>query len=444
MCQDYAPTGAAGAAGATSQAPGATAGAVGSATSPPDARLTYRIALNVVDAGVVAPGSGGSAAGGAGGAGTGAASASGATGSGATGGTGTGATGGTGTGAGGTGTGAGTGAVAGTGGAGTGASLGVSPKSAFCGDAVRDPATEECDDDPELEGVFCTARCQRVDAPVVSDGVAESSGHPLARHLGLGRHPLAASPAGFAAAFIQTGPLSDEPRVRLSTFDALGRRKSLVEASRGLTASADANPVVAMRPNGDVYVALTDFEGDGDGKGIALRPVRAGQTIPDAFVYRPTAREGAQYDADLLALSDRLVLAYVDGPDARNGPDLRLEELDFQLQPLAVSQRLATAAALGTGGRALADTAEPEGRVTLFPLGQGYGVAWRRGQLSGGEVVEVVDATSKARWSVGFAEAASSEDSPVVVELDARYRLLIMSAAVSAAPGDIPLENLYA
>lgn len=51
--------------------------------------------------------------------------------------------------------------------------------------------------------------------------------------------------------------------------------------SDGTWVADRADPLVAVLVNGDAVTAVTEFGGDGDGGGIALRRLRAGQTQPD-------------------------------------------------------------------------------------------------------------------------------------------------------------------
>jgi hypothetical protein len=92
--------------------------------------------------------------------------------------------------------------------------------------------------------------------------------------LGRAAHPVAADGDGFAVVYIE--PESAPPRVALSAFDPKGVRIGaplLVSAGTQSKPLLFSSPVVAALPGAKYAVAWTDFDGDGDELGVALRLV---------------------------------------------------------------------------------------------------------------------------------------------------------------------------
>ena len=379
-----------------------------------------------------ATGTGGKGTGGAtgtGGKGTGGATGTGGKGTGGAATGGTKATGGAATG------GAATGGVVGTGGSPPRPPFVLSP---FCGDGVRDPVTEECDDGPTLvsalrtdSGDFCSNYCQVADGVIAADGIPDIPRGTIGRWLGAGRHPVAASSNGFAVALMQQGPAIGPLDVRLARFDNLGHRMGLIDASVGSLVEEDADPVVAMTPSGDIVVAYTDFGGDGDGKGIAVKLFRAGTTIAAQMIYPEADGFGSQHSPDILALSDRLVIAWTDESSTPTAPDLRYREYSFDLKPLGDEQTLA-------------ETTNVEGRVSLSNLGSSWGAAWRSGGGDGFETVEVFDAGRNLRWSTSEHLSAEADENPVLMlPIDATHNGVIFGAGTNSGASDLDTDQLY-
>ncbi|HEY4158151.1 MAG TPA: hypothetical protein VGM29_08635, partial [Polyangiaceae bacterium] len=107
--------------------------------------------------------------------------------------------------------------------------------SVICGDGVRDPLTEECDDGLGSESDLCSSRCQ------VTDALAAVGAQPaVARKLGEGRHPIAGSPGGFGVVFVEPDPLEPIPNVTpplvgLAVFDGGGDPRARIPVSEGGT-----------------------------------------------------------------------------------------------------------------------------------------------------------------------------------------------------------------
>ncbi|MGC4069844.1 MAG: hypothetical protein QM784_35340 [Polyangiaceae bacterium] len=299
---------------------------------------------------------------------------------------------------------------------GNGGNVGTSPLivplvSAFCGDGVRDPNAEECDDGPASTGELCNWACQVTDRWVRHDNTALTAGQRWSRELGAGVHPIAANADRIAVVFVEQLLPKGTAVVRLNTFDALGVPEGSYVVSEGTWPADNADPVVAVLANGDVVVAFTEFGGDGDGLGIALRRLRAGQTQMDAVTYASAPSFAAQQHADILALSDGFVLAYTDESDAANGPDLRVAEYELEMKE--------------RNRRALANAANLEGRVSLAPIGSKWGATWRTLDTDGLEKLEAYDASANVRWSGASHRAGVADESPTLIEASATSRLVL-------------------
>jgi hypothetical protein len=179
------------------------------------------------------------------------------------------------------------------------------PSSTFCGDAVRDPELEACDDGPGLEPDSCNDACEVTTLPIVARAVGLRT---KSRHLGYGRHVIAAQSSGIAVTFIEQQ--GSEASIKLSRFDAFGRRHAApIDVSAGAQPVDDADPVVAGLPGGEWAVAFADLaNGSLD---IALRRFndtgqKTGETLAN------TTSTGAQHSPDLLWIGDELHAAWTD------------------------------------------------------------------------------------------------------------------------------------
>lgn len=355
-------------------------------------------------AGTPSGGAAGSPSGGAAGSGGGAGSTGGAAGS-ATGGTagtpsggaaGAGATGGAGDG--------------GTGGTPTDASTDA-PVSLICGDGIRDPLTEECDDGNTSVSDSCSA-CSVQDVLLVP-GPGSDGGVPpkVSRRLGDGRHPVAGGDSGFAVALVTSIPAP--VTLGLLAFDSVGvPASSPITVAADVSVTASAHPVVAALPGGKYAVAYTDLNADGDGLGIALRSVDAATHQVGSLVRVNTTKTVGQHDVDLVWTGTELVAAWVDDSKLpASGADVRMRRFDASLAPVSSEEILANSPAQESG-------------VALAIFGSGWAAAWRSA-LAGAETIVVK--TPGSSWSVPVASPGPAEDKPALAELDATHLLLVFS-----------------
>lgn len=308
----------------------------------------------------------------------------------------------------------------GVGGAGSGGAGGTpidastdSPVSLICGDGIRDPLTEECDDGNVSASDSCSA-CFVQDVLLVP-GPGSDGGVPpkVSRRLGDGRHPVAGGDSGFAVAFVTSLPAP--VTLGLLHFDAPGVPASgPISVAADVSVTASANPVVAALPGGKYAVAYTDLNGDGDGFGVALRLIASGA---GPLVRVNTTKGFGQHDVDLLWTGTELVAAWVDDsklPTA--GSNLHMRRFSAALAPLSSEEILANSPAQESG-------------VALATFGSGWAAAWRSA-LAGTEMI-AVKATG-ASWSVAVASPGPAEDKPALAELDATHLLLVFSEGTPA------------
>jgi hypothetical protein len=327
---------------------------------------------------------------------------------------------------------------------GSDASAAETPVSVYCGDGIRDPLLEECDDglgssgdggvdggdadadeggdvgdgeaggpaEPPPERRSCTSSCLVLDLLAMAEST-EAGPSPAARTLGIGRHPLAGGNDGFAVAFVE--PDLSPMRVSLTAFDANGTPSDVVvPVSTGTTALHDSNPVLGAVGDGRYYAAWTDFDGDGDEQGVAIRivdPVTSGLT---AVRHANSITVFSQHDPDLLAGFDTtgsVVIAWVDDSSAAAGPDVRARLFDRNL--LALGPELV-----------IASTAASEADVALAPFHGSWAVAWKSAS-AGLESMHVK--TGALEWHTEDYLAGPSTSRPAIAELDATHLLLVFA-----------------
>jgi hypothetical protein len=170
-----------------------------------------------------------------------------------------------------------------------------------------------------------------------------------------------------------------------------------------------SRPVVAPATGGRYVVAYTDFNGDGDELGVALRAIDPGSPPTAAPAHANATTLFSQYDADLIATSSGLVVAWVDNANAATAPDLKFRTFGFDLTPTSEEQSLAA-------------TAANEGDVALAPWGSSWAAAWRAGE-DGLETLRIQAGTTG--WSIGPFLPGPVGSLPALAELDSTHLLVI-------------------
>ena len=273
--------------------------------------------------------------------------------------------------------------------------------SQFCGDSIRDPVTEECDDGPGDGEDSCTASCRVRSNPLVNvtgDGAAAP-----ARSLGAGRHVAGAGSGGFGVVYTQADAVLT---VRLQRFDERGRRNGEpVNVAGGGRPTGAANPVVAALPGSDRYaVAWTD--GTGGTPDVALRSVSGGSVPGGVPMLVHASAAGPQQDPDVLWTGSELVVAWSDL---------------FSVKYRRFSESLSAIDA----ERTLSGGSQFAGNVVLARFGTGWAAAWRAGDQGFETIgVRVGDST----WSTRQFLPAFEGDHPALVELDPTHLLVFYTS----------------
>lgn len=304
---------------------------------------------------------------------------------------------------------AGTGTAPGASGEGgaSGGGASLPPVSEYCGDAIRDPVLEECDDGPGGDVDSCTADCRARTVTVVQPPDMQGELRLRARSLGLGAHPLASSDHGSGIAYLTFEDSSW--MLGLARFDEFGGRLG-APVTLGLAAAPteEANPVAAALPDGDFVVAWNDT---GAGSlDVAMQRVSADGNATDVVVANAT-KPGAQRDPDVIRIGSDLFVAWT------NNFDIVLRSFTPALKPTAAEQ------VLWDGG--------PSGSVVLAEHAGTWAAAWRA-LSEGGETLHVM-AGSKTS-TVGPFPIGAAEERPALVSLDDKH--LLVAFTVGTDPLD--------
>jgi hypothetical protein len=293
---------------------------------------------------------------------------------------------------------------------------GDGPRSLRCGDGIRDPVLEECDLGSSLPGrAVCTSDCRVRDLlalPAISDAVS-----PPGRMLGEGRHPVSVGASG-AFAIVFTEPETSPLRLSLTTVDSAGIASDVALAvSTDTTPLLISHPVVAAVPDGRFAVAFTDFNADGDELGVALRLVDPSAGKLGALVHANASTAFSQYDADIVATSSGLVVAWLDDSSAATAPDVKYRTFDFELRPTS-------------GELDLASSAANEGDVALVAWQSGWAAAWR----SGDNGLETLHARAGSiEWSIGPFLPGPVGSRPALAEIDSTHLLVVFAEGTDAS-----------
>jgi len=276
----------------------------------------------------------------------------------------------------------------------------------ICGNGWRNEA-EECDDGL---GTSTSVRRSCSSACKVQDLLAVTSSTDVdktpSRFIGTGRHPIGVTSTGYATAYVEDA--GSTAKIGLATFDSKGVALDPAKLVVG-SAPFAANPVVAGLPDGNYAVAYTDFGGDGDALGIALRKINPTTGATGTPTYANGVTNFSQYDADMIWTGTELVVAWVDTSNGSTGPDLRFRRFNSTLAPIAAEETLA-------------NTAASEADVALTAFGTGWAAAWRSA-FAGMETV-YVRAAGKT-WTAATTMPGPTQVRPALVQLDATHLLLV-------------------
>lgn len=273
------------------------------------------------------------------------------------------------------------------------------PSSRFCGDAIRDPVLEECDDGPGDAEDSCSEACRARAYGVLTadDGAPE----PRPRLLGTAPHVADGSEAGSAVVLVEDA--REEARVLVQRFDAWGGRDGdALEVSAQAVAASVPNPALAALPGGDFAVAWTDLgAGSPD---VALRVIDGAGGAGEMVIANSSAG-GPQTDVDLIWTGEELVVTWTDLFD------VYLRRFSAALAPRSQEQLVG-------------DSAELESSVTLAPFAGDVAIAWRAND-AGLDRIRVH--AGGAEWWTAAERPSMAGDRPALAALDDQHLLLIYS-----------------
>jgi hypothetical protein len=234
---------------------------------------------------------------------------------------------------------------------------------------------------------------------------------------------VAVSDSSFAVAYLepQRSPLA----LSLATFSAKGVAAGIVDAfNTQSTVVEDSNPVLAGLPCGKYVAAWTDYGGDGDELGVAIRWIdpNAKPSGPPSFANTTTSF--SQFDPDIVATGSQVVVGWVDDSNPDTAPDLRMRKYDLTGKPLSPELTLAA-------------TMDKEADLALATFAGSWAAAWRDG-TSGQETIRVHTETHD--WTVGppFLPGPAGSK-PALVGLDATHWLV--AYAVGTDPDGSGVAN---
>jgi cysteine-rich repeat protein len=280
------------------------------------------------------------------------------------------------------------------------------PVSTTCGDGIRDPITEECDDGTGTTPAdSCDLEC-RVEDVLLHPLPLPDSGNPyLTRRLGLGRHPVAGGDSGFAVATVRTVPAPTTISVR--AFDTKGVPGAVMELS-GNTIQSNTHPTLAAVPGGKYALVYADNGGDGAGRGVALRILDPATQGIGPLVRVNSTTLGGQYDADVVWTGSELAIAWVD--DSK----LTTQFLNTTIRTFsATGTATSSEIALGTGPTSESD-------VSVAESNGSWAAAWRTSTGAGIPPVFNVRMGSTS-WTTSPTSAGPADERPAVVGLDAGH-----------------------
>jgi len=297
----------------------------------------------------------------------------------------------------------------------------------YCGDGIRNPATEECDDGLGTSSVrrACSAKCQVLDELAVAQLGADGGLSNAPRSLAYGRHPVAVNDTTFAVAYLEPNdvPLS----LSLATFGAKGAATGITNMFTSQSTIVDqSSPVLAGLPGNLYAAAWSDYGGDGDELGVAVRIVNPSVVATAAPTFANVTTAFSQYDPDIIWTGSELVVAWADDSDPATEPDLRFRTFDSSFNPTS-------------GEQTLADTPDSEADVALAVFDGSWAAAWRD-DANGLETIQVTAAGGGTQWSVGPAFLpAPVTAKPALAQLDATHLLVVY--AVGLETGDSGVGN---
>jgi len=297
---------------------------------------------------------------------------------------------------------------------------------AVCGDGIRDPETEECDDGLDGDAGYdraCTSDCMVVDRTMLND--------PLSKEhwLGGGHHPVAGGPLGHAVAMVEL--VDSTAAIVVTTYSPVGAWLGTAVVPNGLL---DADPLLAALPNGDYALAYAALDTDGDELGIALTRVpQAGGPVSSMGAAN---ENGAftQRAPDIVWTGNELVVGWED--DNTIPKRICTRTFDQALQPTQPDD-------CGLPGI-------QQSLLALAPTSLGVAKAWREEAATGATVVVTWNASAWESPSIGL---PPGDERPALAELEPGRVLVVygdeagvehavvLDGNASAVAGPVDLNN---
>lgn len=276
------------------------------------------------------------------------------------------------------------------------------PHSQRCGDGIRDPLIEQCDDGSEGKDSLCTADCEATAALAVplSDLGSSPSERPK-RLLGMGSHPLAVGEGGAALAVVEANEVPHE--LWLYRADAQGRTLPPVLVDGRLAEFGEyADPSVAALGGGQYAITWTAYT-------ETAFDVMLTRVAADASVIAPTIvntfRDVSQFHSDLAASANELQVVWEEDFDVNTRNEVYSRRYDLELNPLTDADPLATGTAMERGATTVAWSA-------------GVAAAWYSAGREPGAQATIFVESGQMQWTVEPAfGAAPQRDNPALVAL---------------------------
>lgn len=282
------------------------------------------------------------------------------------------------------------------------------PISALCGDGIRDPVTEECDDATgSTPADSCNSECRVQDVLVHTPTV--DAGPLFARRLGNGRHPVAGGASGFAVATLRTQP--DPNMISVRFFDPKGVPGTTLELpDNSLVDFSD--PTLAALPGGKYAVAYTDLNQDGAQQGVAFRILDPATSTIGPIHRANTTTLLNQRAADMIWTGSELVIAWEDqSAILTQSTDTVLRRFSESGTPLG-------------GEEPLGATTSGEGVPVVAEVNGTYAAIWLVSS-GAGQLPNLIVRYGSVSWTVPFLFGNLVDEKPALLSLDGTHLLIL-------------------
>jgi hypothetical protein len=280
--------------------------------------------------------------------------------------------------------------------------------SKYCGDAIRDPILEECDDglDGDAPADLCTDACEVRELLVAPSAAPDASPViPPGHSYGSAAHPVAGGATGLGVVLVDEAM---PQALDLAAFDPLGKPGAIVSGiEAGTYVDVSSSPVVAALPLGRFAVAWSDLAK----QSVALRVVEPSTSYIGPLTYANAIDYDAQVGPDLLWTGTELVVVWHDGA----GGDVKVRQFSADLAPSGSES-------------VLAGTPDAEDLPVLASWGSSWAAAWVVSQpFAIPPASWVAVGAGGATWSLGGVGGVVA-GRPALTALDATHLLAVWSS----------------